>query len=90
MKRSIRIRFTMIFIGLMAGIFVGIWCVNNWMLEWFYINQKVDALQLGYTRMNELVMERWESGGSINDEFITDSYGEEVQTPALAESGRSV
>ncbi|MCI9046857.1 MAG: HAMP domain-containing protein [Hungatella sp.] len=83
MKRSIRIRFTMIFIGLMAGIFVGIWCVNNWMLEWFYINQKVDALQLGYTRMNELVMERWESGGSINDEFITDSYGEEVQTPAI-------
>lgn len=73
----------MIFIGLMAIILIGIWCVNNLMLEWFYINQKVDALQLGYTKMNELVMEKWEAGGSINDEFITDSNGEEIQTPAI-------
>ena len=62
MKRSIRIRFTMIFIGLMAAILIGIWCVNNWMLEWFYINQKVDSLELGYARMNELVMEKWKAG----------------------------
>ena len=60
MKRSLRVRFTMIFIGLMAIILIGIWCVNKLMLEWFYINQKVDALQLGYTKMNELVMEKWE------------------------------
>jgi len=73
----------MIFIGLMAVILIGIWCVNNWMLEGFYINQKVEALQLGYARMNELVVEKWEAGGSINDEFITDSSGEEVQTPAI-------
>lgn len=83
MKRSLRVRFTVIFIGLMAIILIGIWCVNNLMLEWFYINQKVDALQLGYTKMNELVMEKWEAGGSINDEFITDSNGEEIQTPAI-------
>ncbi len=73
----------MIFIGLMAAILIGIWCVNNWMLEWFYINQKIDALQLSYTKMNQLVMEKWEAGGSINDEFITDSRGEEIQTPAI-------
>lgn len=83
MRHSIRVRFTVIFIGLMAAILVGIWCVNNWMLEWFYINQKVDALQLGYSRMDELVAEKWKAGGSINDEFITDSYGQEVQTPAI-------
>lgn len=83
MKQSIRVRFTMIFIGLMAAILIGIWCVNNWMLEGFYINQKVEALQLGYTKMNELVMEKWATGGSINDEFITNSSGEEVQTPAI-------
>ena len=83
MKQSIRVRFTMIFIGLIAAILVGIWCVNTWMLEGFYINQKVDALQLGYTEMDELVMEKWEAGESINDEFDTDSLGEEVQTPAI-------
>lgn len=83
MRQSIRVRFTMIFIGLMAAILIGIWCVNNWMLEGFYINQKVEALQLGYAKMNELVVEKWAAGESINDEFITDSSGEEVQTPAI-------
>ncbi len=83
MKQSIRVRFTMIFIGLIAAILAGIWCVNTWMLEGFYINQKVDALQLGYAEMDELVMEKWKAGGSINDEFATDSLGEEVQTPAI-------
>ncbi len=41
MKQSIRVRFTLIFIGLMAVILVGIWCINNWLLENFYITQKV-------------------------------------------------
>lgn len=82
MRHSIRVRFTMIFIGLMAAILAGIWCVNNWMLEGFYVDRKVAALELGYRMMNELVMERWESGGSINDEFAADGSGEEVQTQA--------
>jgi hypothetical protein len=30
MKRSLRIRFTLIFTGLTAAILIGIWCVNNW------------------------------------------------------------
>ena len=61
MKRSILVRFTMIFIGLMAAILLGIWGINNWMLEGFYINQKVEALQLAYTEMDTLVMEKQEA-----------------------------
>lgn len=84
-RKGIQIRFTMVFIGLMAGIFLSIWCVNNWMLEGFYINQKVDALELAYSEMNELVKEKSENGQSISDEFSNDSYeGDEEPTPALS------
>ena len=69
MKRSILVRFTMIFIGLMAAILLGIWGINNWMLEGFYINQKVEALQLAYTEMDTLVMEKQEAGESIGEGF---------------------
>ena len=40
MKRSLRIRFTLIFTGLTAAILIGICCVNNWMLESFYVQDK--------------------------------------------------
>ena len=43
MKRSLRIRFTLIFTGLTAAILIGIWCVNNWMLESFYVQDKVQC-----------------------------------------------
>ena len=43
MKRSLRIRFTLIFTGLTAAILIGIWCVNNWMLESFYVQDKVQT-----------------------------------------------
>ena len=48
MKRSLRIRFTLIFTGLTAAILIGIWCVNNWMLESFYVQDKVQTLELAY------------------------------------------
>lgn len=69
MKHSIRIRFTMIFVGLTAVILVGIWCVNNWFLEDFYIDKRVNALQMAYEQMDRLVMESMEEGKTIGDEF---------------------
>lgn len=71
MKHSIRVRFTLIFAGLMAAVLIGIWCVNNWMLEGFYIDQKVSVLQLAYEEMDNLVVRKAEEGGSIGDEFST-------------------
>ena len=65
MKKSIRFRFSVIFIGLMAMILLGIWGVNNWLLEDFYINQKIEALQLAYSEVNELVKEKME-----HDEYL--------------------
>ena len=36
MKHSIRVRFTMIFIGLMAAVLLTLWAVNSFFLEGFY------------------------------------------------------
>ncbi|MEG2349753.1 MAG: two-component sensor histidine kinase, partial [Hungatella sp.] len=69
MKHSIRFRFTMIFVGLTAVLLVGIWCVNNWLLEDFYINEKVAVLQRAYEDMDKLVMEKVNAGGSISQEI---------------------
>lgn len=75
MRNSIRFRFTMIFVGLLALVLVGIWCVNNWLLEGFYIGQKVSVLQLAYENMNTLVVEKAAAGGSIGDEFKSSGKG---------------
>ncbi|MEG0565931.1 MAG: HAMP domain-containing sensor histidine kinase [Hungatella sp.] len=69
MKHSIRFRFTMIFVGLTAVLLVGIWCVNNWLLEDFYINEKVAVLQRAYEDMDKLVMEKVNAGSSISQEI---------------------
>lgn len=69
MKQSIRVRFTLIFIGLMAVILVGIWCINNWLLENFYITQKVSTLQLAYEQIDAQVIASLEEGKTIGDEF---------------------
>lgn len=87
MKHSIRIRFTLIFVGLTAVILAGIWCANNWMLEEYYIQEKVSVLQQAYDDMDQLVLESAEAGGSIGDEFKEKrftGYGwEQEQTPAV-------
>jgi len=69
MKRSIRLRFTMIFVGLTALILIGIWCTNNWFLERFYIDQKITTLQAAYQEMDDMVMASLEEGHTISDEF---------------------
>lgn len=84
MKQSIRIRFTMIFVGLTAVILIGIWCVNNWLLEGFYIEQKISALKLAYEEMDGLVMARLEEGSTIGDEFSdSNSLDSGEQTEAV-------
>lgn len=83
MKNSIRFRFTMIFAGLLAMVLIGIWCVNNWMLEGFYIDRKLSVLQQAYEDMDTLVMEKIEAGGSIGDEFTPSIDSGELTSAVL-------
>lgn len=87
---GIRFRFSIIFIGLMAGILLGIWAVNNWMLEGFYINQKVDALQLAYSEMNQLVMEKMSRDEYISDDFVDGVDGDNEKQAQTLELLRSL
>ena len=45
MRHSIKARFAMVFVGLMAFVLIATWCVNNWFLESFYTMDKVATLE---------------------------------------------
>lgn len=69
MKHSIRVRFTMIFIGLMAAVLLILWAVNSFFLEGFYTRQKLKLLEEAYNQLNEFVMEKADEGVNITDDL---------------------
>lgn len=69
MKSSIRLRFTLIFIGLMAAALVCLWGINHWCLEQFYMNEKVKALEMAYEQVDTLLQEEEKAGRNIAEEF---------------------
>lgn len=64
MKHSIRVRFTLIFVGLMAAVLVVTWIVNSF-LEQFYTQEKLKILEAGYQQLNAVVTENEKSGQDI-------------------------
>ncbi|MBE5984994.1 MAG: HAMP domain-containing protein [Paenibacillaceae bacterium] len=73
MKHSIKARFAIIFVCLMAFVLLTTWCVNNWFLEGFYTRAKVRILEMAYTEIDQVVAQANESGkGIIN--YYHDSY----------------
>lgn len=71
MKRSIRYRFTLIFIGLTALILIITWALNTLWLKSFYMMEKVNVLEEAYEKLDTVVMEKVRAGESISDEFET-------------------
>lgn len=69
MKHSIRVRFTLIFVGLMAAALFATWGINNFFLEKYYIADKLNILEDAYRQLNALVMEQIQEGESISDEL---------------------
>lgn len=60
MKHSIKFRFTLICVGLMASMLLVLWVVNNWFLETFYINQKLKVLEQAYIKIDEYAKDDYE------------------------------
>ena len=58
MKRSIRLKFTALFIGLLAAVLLAIWAVNSFFLEQYYIKEKVKILQNAYEQLNSMPWSR--------------------------------
>lgn len=69
MKRSIKARYAMIFVCLMAFVLVSTWCVNNWFLEDFYTMDKVATLERAYTSLDSVVQHAAEEDMSIIDYY---------------------
>lgn len=76
MKRSIRRRIMIIFVGIMAAMLLTIWAVNNWWLERYYTSQKLSAMEEAYACLDEVVMEKVAAGEDISDVIIRETEQE--------------
>lgn len=68
MKRSIRWKFTVTFISLMALAIVVTWCINTFWLEDYYLNYKMGILDQAYTTIDTIIQQKPEEGGDALDD----------------------
>ena len=85
MKHSIRVKFTMIFIGLMAAVLVSMWAVNSFFLEGFYTRQKLQLLENAYENLNAIAMDKEDQGENITEELqsLFSNDGEQTEASRL-------
>lgn len=76
MKMSIRYRFTLIFISLIAAMLLAIWAANNLLMEEYYIRQKQKVMEDAYTRLDTAVMEKIRDGENIGDVILNEAEQE--------------
>lgn len=69
MKRSIKARFALVFVGVMAFVLIATWCVNNWFLESFYTMDKVATLEKVYSGVDKIITETEKNGTDIFEYF---------------------
>lgn len=72
MRHSIKARFAMIFMVLMAFVLLSTWFVNNWFLESFYTSDKVHILEKVYTEIDKVVELANDHGQSIIEYYQND------------------
>ena len=84
MKHSIKVRYAIIFVGLMAFVLISTWCVNSWFLERFYTSDKVHILEKAYTEIDSMVTQANESGKGII-EYYKDTYDQDFKNEGPAQ-----
>ena len=55
MRPSIRTRITFIFFGLTALILLAVWAANTWLLEEYYVRDKIRILERGYASIDTIL-----------------------------------
>ena len=85
MKHSIRVKFTMIFIGLMAAVLVSMWAVNSFFLESFYTKQKLQLLENAYENLNAIAVDMEFLGENITEDLksLYSNDGEQTEASRL-------
>ncbi|WP_333650847.1 sensor histidine kinase [Lacrimispora sp.] len=78
MKHSIKARFAVIFVCLMAFVLISTWCINTWFLESFYTRDKVKIMGKAYASIDRLVEEANDSGENIISYYM-DSYDPDMK-----------
>ena len=83
MKHSIRVRFTLISVGLMAAVLMASWVANSFFLEQFYTQQKLKILEAGYRQLNAVVMDSMKKEKDISQE-LESLYSQDGETTSLS------
>ena len=80
MRHSIRVRFTLIFVGLMAAVILASWTANSFFLERFYTQEKLKILEAAYEQLNSVVASAEAQGQDISSalESLYSQEGEET------------
>lgn len=68
--KSMRVRLTVTFIGIMAAMIAVVWGVNRWYLERYYISQKVMTIEEAYRAIDSQIAENEENGISIEEAMM--------------------
>lgn len=72
-KKSIKWRFTMIFVGLIVLLLVAILLANSFFLERYYVRDKVHTLEEAYETLDEMIIGAENQGEGI-DALFPDDY----------------
>ncbi len=83
-KTSIKWRFTSIYVGLIAAMFLAILLVNSFLLEGYYTKEKVSTLKNAYDTLDAMLGGMHDAGGSL-DQLFPDDYNTadpDTETPA--------
>lgn len=82
MKHSIKARFAVVFVCLMAFVLISTWCINTWFLESFYTRDKVKIMGKAYTSIDRLVEEANDSGENIISYYM-ESYDPDMKNEGV-------
>jgi len=69
MKHSIRIKTTLMFVGLTAAVLLVCWGINRWYLGDYYIIQKKNTLITAYDEINKLIVSESEDSALLMEQF---------------------
>ena len=84
MKHSIRVRFSIIFVGLMALVLISVWCANHWFLETFYTREKVQILETVYAEIDKMAVQAAKNGKGMIESYY-DSQDSTLENESSAQ-----
>ena len=66
-RQSICRQFTAIFVCMTAFVIAAVWCINNWALEDYYMDYKIEVLEQAYTEIDQIIQQEMKAGESALD-----------------------